>query len=194
MRYLWPFLLLLVSILLLITETFVPSAGILGILSGLALVCAIVAAYMNIGPAGGTLFLLACMALAPVVFSLLVRYWPKTPIGRRILIKPPTEDEVRPLHQQSLKALVGRTGTAISTMLPGGAVRIEGKVIDAVSEGMSIERGTPVEVIAVQGNHVVVRPITGQDKEPATTQPSATDILSQPVDSIVSDPFQDPLA
>jgi membrane-bound ClpP family serine protease len=190
--YFWPFLLLLLSLLLLISETLIPSAGILGILSALLLVGAIVAGFINLGAAGGTLFLLGCVGLAPVVFSLLVHYWPMTPIGKRILIKPPTEDEVLPPHIQTLKELMGRVGVSISPMLPSGAIRLDGKVLDAVSEGMPIDPGTPVEVIAVDGTHLVVRAVNSR---PAVSpKPATSDVLTQPVDSIVSDPFDDPLS
>jgi membrane-bound serine protease (ClpP class) len=191
---LWPFGLLLVSIVLLVLETLIPSAGMLGILSALALLCAIIVAFLNFGMLGGMLFLVGCVALAPIVFSLLVHYWPKTPIGRRILIRPPKADDVLPRHQQSLKALIGKIGTSISPMLPGGTIRIEGQRIDAVSEGIPIDPGTVVEVIAVQGNQLVVRTVSDPNKRLVSTRNEPVDILSQPVDSIVSDPFQDPLS
>ena len=72
-------------------------------------------------------------------------------------------------------------------MLPSGAVEIDGQTIDALSEGVPIESGQRVRVIEVRGMRVVVRPA---DDEPPTTD----DVLSQPIDSLGLEPFDDPLA
>jgi hypothetical protein len=52
---------------------------------------------------------------------------------------------------------------------------------------MPIEAGQAVRVIEVRGNRVVVRP--ADDAEPP-----AGDVLSQPIESLGLDSFEDPLA
>jgi membrane-bound ClpP family serine protease len=42
---------------------------------------------------------------------------------------------------------------------PSGKVDFEGKSIDVVSEGGFIEKDIRVEVVEVEGNRVVVRPV-----------------------------------
>ena len=112
------------------------------------------------------------------------------------------------LTMAQLKAvmLLCRTGRARSRMLPCGSAEIGGRTYDVVSEGMAIEPGTPVEVIAVRGNRVVVRPVeqtasagagsrsTGSHAEGSSAgRPGEAD-LARPIDSIGLNPFEDPLA
>ncbi|MDR0589239.1 MAG: nodulation protein NfeD [Spirochaetaceae bacterium] len=53
--------------------------------------------------------------------------------------------------------LLGKTGTAASTLRPSGKVEIEGRLYAAEGDGVFIEPGKPVEIIRVQGNRIVVR-------------------------------------
>jgi membrane-bound ClpP family serine protease len=86
---------------------------------------------------------------------------------------------------------VGKIGQAKSMMLPSGAVLVEGRTIDAVSEGMPIEPGQVVRVIEVRGTRVIVRPVEhGEEQQPR----SAEDPLSRPIDTLGIDPFDDPLS
>lgn len=53
--------------------------------------------------------------------------------------------------------LIGQTGTTATTLRPGGFANIAGERVDVVTNGELIEVGTPVEVVAVEGNRVQVR-------------------------------------
>jgi membrane-bound serine protease (ClpP class) len=82
------------------------------------------------------------------------------------------DDEPRRL----LRSLVVRVGQARSRMLPSGAVLVDGHVIDALSEGLAIEPGAWVKVVAVRGMQVVVRPTEerpGQASRPAPVREPA---------------------
>jgi membrane-bound ClpP family serine protease len=70
-------------------------------------------------------------------------------------------------------------------MLPSGAVTIDGRTINAVSEGVPIDAGQRVRVIDVHGNRVVVRPVDDASAGP--------DSLSRPIEAVGLDPFDDPL-
>jgi hypothetical protein len=80
--------------------------------------------------------------------------------------------------------MVGQVAETRCKMLPGGAILLDGKTVDAVSEGMPIEKGQLVRVIEVKGGRVVVRPVEGE-----TSRQSPQDPLENPVDTIVPDPF-----
>ena len=90
--------------------------------------------------------------------------------------------------RDELNQLIGRQGTARSAMLPGGAVKIDGKTYEAVCESGSIEAGEVIEVAKVRNNRLVVR-----RRKTSTEADSPGDILSQPIDSMGIDPFEDPL-
>jgi membrane-bound serine protease (ClpP class) len=57
-------------------------------------------------------------------------------------------------------SLLSQSGTAYSTLRPSGKAHINGKLVDVVSSGEFIDPGTPVEVIEVAGNRIVVRAVS----------------------------------
>lgn len=188
-QFFWPVLLLFATFALIGLELIIPSGGILGIFATIAYVASIVSAFMSFGLEWGTLYLIASMLVAIVFGSLFIRIWPKTPIGRRIFGAPPSESDVIPERHRELDSLVGIRGVAISTMIPSGAIRVNGRVMDAVSEGVVIEADSRVEVVRVKGNHIVVRPVDAS--EPPRSAQEIQAALDKPVEMIVPDPFDD---
>jgi membrane-bound ClpP family serine protease len=185
----WAALLLFLGLVLVCVEVFIPSGGILGILSIASLMAGIIVAFYHRGAEIGFLFLAITAVAVPTALVLAFRWWPKTPMGRRLLLDVPTSEEVLPDSPQrrALRQLVGKLGTAKTVMLPSGAVVIDGQTFDALSEGMPIEAGQRVRVIEVHGNRVVVRPA---DELPQTSD----DVLSQPIESLGLESLEDPLA
>ncbi|MDR2630437.1 MAG: nodulation protein NfeD [Spirochaetaceae bacterium] len=60
---------------------------------------------------------------------------------------------------EDYRSLAGKTGIAATTLRPSGKVEIEGRLYMAEGDGVFIEQGSPVEVIRIQGNRIVVRDI-----------------------------------
>lgn len=54
---------------------------------------------------------------------------------------------------------LNREGVAETTLRPSGKVRLDDEVLPAESEGSFIEKGTPVRVVRVDGNRLVVREV-----------------------------------
>lgn len=185
----WSALLLLLGLTLVIVEVFIPSGGVLGFLSIGSLMAGIFLAFYHHGYQAGFLFLGLTAIAVPTALVFAFRWWPKTPMGRRLLLDVPTSEEVLPdtPQRRTLRQMVGKIGVAKSVMLPSGAVVIDGQTIDALSEGTPIEAGQRVRVIEVRGNRVVVR---ASDDLPTSTD----DILSQPIESLGLDSLEDPLA
>src|SRR5438876_4557869 len=156
----WAFLLLLLGLVFLVLEFFVPSGGALAVLCALSLLAAIIVGF-NAGPWTGLVILLTVCVVVPSASAAAVRWWPDTPFGKLILIqRPKSSDEVLPetIAYRGLKGLVGRRGTAKGLMLPSGMVLIDGKTYDAVSEGVAIEGGHAVIVVGVSTQRLIVRP------------------------------------
>jgi membrane-bound serine protease (ClpP class) len=129
--------------------------------------------------------------LVPIAVITLVRWWPSTPLGKLILLKPAPEEEILP-DLSPLYSLVGRYGTARSKMLPSGAILVDGRIHDALSEGIPIEAGTSIKVVAVRGRSLVVRPGEPPLQQEGGRQRHEED-LARPIDDVTSDPFADPL-
>ena len=116
----WSVLLLLLGLTLVVLEVFVPSGGILGLLSIGALISSITLAFYHRGLEVGLIFLTVSAVLVPSALALAFRYWPNTPMGRRLLLDVPKEEEVLPdsPERRSLRQLVGKVGVAKTVILP----------------------------------------------------------------------------
>lgn len=190
---LWALLLLFAGCVFLALEFFVPSSGTLGVMAALSFVGAIVLAFMA-GPVYGTGTFVAVLIIVPTACILAVKYWPETPIGKLILIQlPASPDEVLPQTEAYLgmQHLVGKHGVTKSLMMPGGVVVIDHKSYDAVSDGMAIEPGTRVLVVAISTQRVVVRPDDTITDSPYLSEPLAAQVL--PEEPAVAQPGQPPL-
>jgi membrane-bound ClpP family serine protease len=184
--WVWSILLLVLGLGLAVLEVFIPSGGILGFLSFCSILAAIVLGFMDaerrwLGP---VVIALAVVGV-PVIVVAGFKVWPKTAMGRRVLLMAPKGDDVLPTDPRmgQLKGLIGRVAQAKCDMLPGGAITIDGRTVNAVSEGMPIEAGQRVRVIEVRANRVIVRPV-----EEETPTESAEDPLLRPIE----DPFDAP--
>jgi membrane-bound serine protease (ClpP class) len=173
-----------------VLEVFIPSGGILGFLACSAIVAGIILGFRQEEPwwAGPAILGGAVVGL-PTVVIFAFKYLPKTAMGRRVLLMPRGSEETLPEDPRMarLKALVGQVAQAKCKMRPAGAITIDGRTIDAVSEGMPIEPGQMVRVIEVRANRVVVRPLNEE-----APSPSAEDPLRRPIDSVAPDPFEEP--
>ena len=188
-----PIGLVVLGVLLLTSEAFIPSAGVLGVMSALCLLGGVVSAFYYGGLGVGTIFMMATIAGVGFLISYMVRKWPQTTFGKLVLIEPPSEKDLLP-DRTEFKSLVGRVGQALSLMLPSGLVEIDDKRYDATAK-TTVEKGTWVEVVAVQnGRNLVVRPVSAEKALRAREQEARSrDPLSAPVDEVLPDPFDDPL-
>ena len=184
----WPLFLLFLAIAFVFLELMIPSGGLLSFLAAVSMVASVVVAFVNGGPAFGTAWLAATVVVLPAVIALAVRCWPHTPFGRRIINLPSQiEDDEETIR---LRTLIGKHGTARTVMLPAGAIVLDGQILDALSEGMPIEAGQPIQVTQVEGNRILVRPAEpGQEEK----SPQEDDILSRPIDSLGLDELDEPL-
>lgn len=177
-------LLTCIGSLILMAEVFFPSGGLLSLLAGCALLGAIYSAYTESGVMGGLVFATVQVVLAPLIIYFGLKILPSTPMGKILVGKAPTADEVEPDDERH--QLVGRVGVARSKLLPAGAIEIEGQLIDCVSKSQAIEVGEYVKVIEVRGNRVVVRRATTDESPTAVT---ADDQLARPAQEIGLDDF-----
>jgi membrane-bound ClpP family serine protease len=188
----WAILLLLLGLVLLILEFFVPSGGALAVACALSFLAAIIVAFLA-GPWTGVLVLLAVCVIVPASAGAAVRWWPDTPIGKLILIqRPRSADEVLPetVAYRGLRDLVGRRGKAKGLMLPSGLVLIDGKTYDAVSDGMAIEPGQQVIVVHVSTQRLVVRPDNTIEAQLADNSPAGpARNPNEPLVADIPDPF-----
>jgi membrane-bound ClpP family serine protease len=191
----WAFLLLAIGLLAVVLELFVPSAGVLGITAGILIVIAVVLGFME-SVSSGVILLTVAIVTIPGMLALMVKIWPYTPLGKRILLKDLKPEDVLPNYtenKEQKERLEGQLGIAQTKMLPSGIVMVDGEKFDAVSEGFAVEAGDSVRVISVRGNHVYVEPYRGEVDTPDELPPRDLDILSRPIEELGIDPLDNPL-
>lgn len=173
----WILITLAAGLLLLILEVFVPSGGILGIISAILFVVSIALGYMQSSLTGSVL-LLTLVILVPIVSAIAVHYWPRTPTGKHFFPNHPTEEELNPSvpHQNRVNDLLEVEGTAVTPLRPSGVCVFNDVRVDTITEGMMLESGDNVRVIRIHGTQVVVRKIENTshelDSSTAETEPS----------------------
>jgi hypothetical protein len=109
----------------------------------------------------------------PAVLAMAFRWFPETPLGRRVLPPAPESADVLPdlERRRHVRELVGHTGRTVSELLPWGRVEIDGEAVEAVSEGGPIEAETAIEAVGVQGTALVVRPAESRAAAPVLPIP-----------------------
>ena len=161
-------MLFLAGIICVLAEIFVlPGFGVLGLGGGLLVIASLVLAsqsfvvpmndYQMRQMQWSLVGLLGATAGVGLLAILIQRWLPATPGLRSVLLQPPAEPAFD--DAESLADLVGVEGTTTSRLAPAGKARIGGEVRDVTSDGTLVEPGSAVEVVAVRGGRLVVRPI-----------------------------------
>ena len=174
-------LLLLLSMVLLFAEVLIPSGGLLFFGSMIALACAVWSAYnawWYSNPVLFWVFVVGALILLPASVAAAIQVWPHTPMGRQL--EPPTAEEVAPfvVEQQRLSRMIGQLGETVTHLNPAGMVMIAGERVHCFSEGLIVERGVRVRVLAVQGNRILVRPSTSLPGSTAAESSGASPSVS----------------
>ena len=163
----WGLLLVLLGLLLLIAEVFIPSYGMLSVLSIVAFVVGITMIFRapeseGGGTTAGLLTLIAMFILIPIITFLGLRLWPRTPMGKRLMLHEPTEDtSMASLPEyRELEQLKGQIGKTVTPHRPSGVTLLQGRDVDTKTEGIFLEAGEWVRVIDVRAGQVTVRPLS----------------------------------
>ncbi len=160
--------LFVIGVILLTLEIFViPGFGIAGV-SGLLLIVASLILSMQsfvIPTEQWQVFELKANALvlaisflcALVLFLILIRFLPKTPIfNQLVLATAQTSEGGFTAAVAEEVSLVGRVGVVITSLRPAGKAEFDGKPFTVTAEGDFIEKGTQVKVIKTEGNRILV--------------------------------------
>ncbi len=94
-----------------------------------------------------------------VVILTLGRFLPKTPIYQVLVTQSVSAMKTVEAQEQRSQQLLGREGVAISLLRPGGKAQFGDDIVDVVTEGPLVEKGTRVKVIGASGREAIVAPI-----------------------------------
>lgn len=170
----FPIFLLVVGVLLLAAEVFViPGFGVAGLLGIFTmgagfLFLASGATIDDMGSLpelsiGFGLQFVATILIALVVLFTVSRFLPTVGPAKRMVLAAPDGPSAVTEEDLALSVSPGDRGQAASALRPAGKVEIDGRLIDVVTDGDWVAKGTAVEIALVEGNRIVVRLI----EEPA---------------------------
>ncbi len=100
------------------------------------------------------------------VAAVLAQRWiPRTPGLRHMVLAPLEGDEAVDLSRREaivdLADLLGKRGQTTTPLTPSGKARFGNLLVDVLTGGEALARGTPVEVVEVHGNRVIVCEVAG---------------------------------
>jgi membrane-bound serine protease (ClpP class) len=190
----WAIILIAVGLGLVFLELFIPSAGTIGIAAAILILLGIVLAFM-VDLKTGAAVLLGVVLAVPALLAFMIKIWPNTPIGKLILLKNLTADDVLPntSHYTQTRELLGQLGIAKTKMIPSGTVVINDRKVDAICTGFAIEPGQPVKVVSIKNNRVYVQPYDGEIDNLSDMPVRDRDILARPIEELGIESLDDPL-
>ncbi len=139
---------------LIIVEAFIPGFGIAGI-SGVVLeIVALRCCWLLHGTVPTLLALAGVLLLIGLAVFLSYRSAMNGRLSKSHLVLKDTEtaaEEAKPDHW------IGMEGVTVTALRPAGEIEIEGARLKAASTGDFIEKGAPVLVTGMEGDHCVIR-------------------------------------
>lgn len=155
--------LLAASILVIVIEAFVPSAGVLTAVAVILAISGIVCLF-RYDTAWGFGGIFGAVLCGPSAFMVALKLWRYTPLGRRVVGEPLEEQMAEQAlrdreESRKYQAMIGLEGVALTDMRPVGVVQLTDRRADALAEQGFIRSGTKVRITYADGSQIKVREI-----------------------------------
>lgn len=157
----WFQVLILISagFILFLIELFTPGFGLCGI-SGLALIiwgCTLSIA--RIDPFVGIFIFAASIYLVTLFF----RIFKKSKLWKKMQLNLSEEKSKGFSVDLNFESLLNKQGKTLSPLRPTGIILIEGKRLEAATDGVFVENNKDIVVIRIEGNKIIVREKSNED-------------------------------
>lgn len=160
-------LIIAVGVVLLLLEVLViPGFGIAGIAGIIVVLWGLYELLLPEMPVGKEVTSMALTGFTIGIFGgiialvLLFRLMIKTEFWQKLSSPEGQKEEKGYTTSIGLEDFVGKSGVADTDLHPAGWIIVDDQRISVVCEGSFIDKGTKIEIKSVDGNRVVVRPIT----------------------------------
>lgn len=145
------------GILLLVADFFLPSHGLLTVMSFGALAYGLYLTF-QVSQEAGLLALLALLIGIPLILRFAIRHWHATWFGRKISPPNPVLSYEDRMPVRELEAMVGRVGRTLTPLRPVGMCLFGEQRVECVSEQGMLDAQIEVEAIRLNDRTLVVRP------------------------------------
>ena len=148
-------LMMIVGVVLLVVEMYVPGFGVPGI-SGIAL---LVLGFVLLKPplAEGLLLFAILAAVLCVALSVCLYSASKGRLSKSKLVLNDVAVPASMAENNDLNYFIGREGVTHTALRPAGIGEFDGVKLNVVSDGEFIAKDRPIRVQSVDGNRIVVR-------------------------------------
>ncbi len=159
MLILIPVILIIIGMIAIILEVFIPDAGILAIIGATIILAAIIYAFVKFGFLTGIIFSCIGLICGPLSFIIAFKIFPKSYFGKKIILNQTenTEEGFVAHSDKNLKNLVNANGIVFATCKPAGIAIIESIKYNVISSGEYIEKNEEIKVVKVEGNKIIIR-------------------------------------
>ena len=151
-------IMMLVGVVLLVVEMYVPGFGAPGI-SGIAL---LVLGFVLLRPplAQGLILFAILAAILCVALSVCLYSASKGRLSKSKLVLNDVAVSAKAAESNDLNYFIGREGVTHTALRPAGIGEFDGVKLNVVSDGEFIGKDKPIRVQSVEGNRIVVREMT----------------------------------
>lgn len=177
--YYWGAAFVGLTILIAVLEIFIPSGGILMLISICSALASLVAFFLA-DTKSGIIALLSYTFFTPVAVWVGFKIWLSSSLSRKMIL---TEDvagksiskkeltknlkineELTENKNKILKKLIGKTGVTDGVLRPVGTIYVDNERISAISERGFINSGVEVEIVDAYDNQLKVRTVNSVKK------------------------------
>jgi membrane-bound serine protease (ClpP class) len=146
----------------------IPGFGVAGILGIAAVGAGVFMSFLGSYPSPADLWRAATALLTSLVFiavgaGVMIAVLPGLPIWSRLNLRARLDNSSEPTSPPETRAgspWLGSQGVTLTPLRPAGTGLFQGERLDIMSQGEYVPANTPVTIVQVEGNRIVVRPAT----------------------------------
>jgi membrane-bound serine protease (ClpP class) len=147
------------GVVLLAAEFFLPTGGVLVVVALGLMALAVGVIFYYGSTMEGVAAVIALSLGLPIAWAAMVYGWQRMAIGTGLDSDTVNATVADVPEVADLEKLRGRFGRTVSPMRPSGSVDIDGRRVDALTEGMMLPAGVWVKCVGVRAGAVVVRQV-----------------------------------
>lgn len=151
--FIWPVLLQAIGILVMIAEIFIPSLGLLTVISLGLIFYSLYIVFTQISSFAGMVLLGVDIIFIPILIIVGLKLMAKSPLA---LKKQLSSQNGVISQKEAIETLLNKKGKAVTDLRPAGIALINEERMDVVTDGEYIDAGMSVVVTDVSGNRIVV--------------------------------------
>ena len=146
-------IIVVLSIVAIIAEMVLP-AGILGVAGAIGLITAVVMVYGEYGATAGILTFLGASIFGVISLWYWMKNFHRLPFTRNMVHRTEVGDDAA---RSEIQSMTGKTGIALTELMPSGRALIEGEKVSVIAESGAIDKGAELRVVGTSGASLVVR-------------------------------------